>query len=176
MPTISHRASCKMVGTLCFAHPTGSPLANAAPCPRRRRLREIRIRQTCRRTPLRACPALGERGENAVHPFALQLAEDVQADRRIAPIGLGARGTGDQERSEQGNDDSRLVHDKLEIRETFQSNQPSTSCRSSQSFASARFARPHAPRHAGGTRGSIRDGTAWPFRAATSIGRFQSSA
>src|SRR5665213_4495224 len=71
---------------------------------------KIRVDQTARDTTGGAGRALGERGEDAIHPFAFQLTDNVQADRIVRIVALRPDGTGRNNRRQREDRKSRLDH------------------------------------------------------------------
>ena len=93
----------------CYGHLAGSP-----PAPWRRQPREIGIDHAHCGAAHRAGLALGQRGENAIDPIALQIAIDVHADRIAGIVGLRPHGKSDQHRCERTDGENGLEHDNLE--------------------------------------------------------------
>ena len=57
--------------------------------------------------------ALGHRGEDAIHSLALQLAENLQADRIARIVQLGAHRRGDESDGDQADREQTLGQDGL---------------------------------------------------------------
>jgi hypothetical protein len=75
-----------------------------------RRLREIWIDQAGRWTTRGGRCALGERGEDAIHPFALQLAIDLHADRIFWIIHLSLYRGGHKSRRKRNDRKNEIDH------------------------------------------------------------------
>jgi hypothetical protein len=92
----------------------GSPLLMLAPA---RSLHKIRIDQTRRGSTGRGSSALGQRREDAIHSFALQLSENVHAHRitRIKHLRLGgtSRKDGRQHQHRKSHPDHLALHRQL---------------------------------------------------------------
>ena len=57
---------------------------------------------------------MGERSEDAIHPFALQLAKDMQADGVFGIIQLSLRSGGNKGRCERNDRKIKFEHKKLQ--------------------------------------------------------------